>query len=117
MHVNARLRQGEELLEELGCVLDPEAFKVRAEPMRIEILKFLLMRGRSDIATIAEAFPLDRSVISRHLGKMEEHDFLVGEKVGRNRFYRVDLDCFIESFEKSAAIFRRIRERLQTRES
>jgi DNA-binding transcriptional ArsR family regulator len=56
-----------EIANELVAVLDSKFFKSLGEPVRVEIIRFLLLNGRADIATIAENMPQDRSVISRHL--------------------------------------------------
>jgi DNA-binding transcriptional ArsR family regulator len=55
------------ILDELTKNFDLKFFKTMSEPVRLEILKFLMVNGRSDIGTIAEHMPQDRSVISRHL--------------------------------------------------
>ena len=51
--------------EDLIKAFDFKFFKTMSEPVRMQILKILLLNGRSDIATIAENMPQDRSVISR----------------------------------------------------
>ncbi len=76
--------------EALGATLDPKLFKALGEPIRIRILKFLIINGRSDISAIAGVLPQDRSVISRHLNLMYEAGLLVGEKKSRHMFYEVN---------------------------
>ncbi len=84
------------LANDLAEMLDSRFFKALCEPGRIEILKLLIARGRSDIGTIAEHLPQDRSVISRHLAVLEEAGVLCSEKVARHRYYEVDSRRFIE---------------------
>ncbi len=80
--------------------IDPRFFKVFSEPARIEILRFLMLKGKSDIAQIAEAVPQDRSVVSRHLQLMEEAGILVSFKEGRHIFYNVNAEEFLGIFER-----------------
>lgn len=84
----------EQVTEELVGFLDSAFFKTLAEPVRIDILKLLLLYGRSDIGTIAEHMPQDRSVISRHLTQMESTRIVTSEKEGRHVYYRVDAKSF-----------------------
>jgi DNA-binding transcriptional ArsR family regulator len=71
--MKAELRTMEnKILDELVKVLDSKFLKALSEPVRIEILKFIMRNGRTDIGTIAENMPQDRSVISRHLNLMHE---------------------------------------------
>lgn len=71
-------------------VMDTEFFRALCEPARIEIFKQLVLKGRSDIATIAEGMPQDRSVIARHLQMMERAGLLQVENQGRHTFYQID---------------------------
>jgi DNA-binding transcriptional ArsR family regulator len=71
-------------------VLDTEFFRALCEPARIEIFKQLVLKGRSDIGTIAEAMPQDRSVVARHLQLMERAGLLRVETEGRHAFYEID---------------------------
>ena len=84
------------IAEELVEVLDSKFFKTLSEPVRVQILKFLMLNGRSDIGSIAENMPQDRSVISRHLTLMHEAGVLIGEKESRHVFYSVNGQHFLE---------------------
>ncbi|MCR9141004.1 MAG: helix-turn-helix domain-containing protein [bacterium] len=97
-----------QLLQALDCVLDPAVFRVLSEEVRIDLFKFLLLKGPADVGTIASAFPVDRSVVSRHLSMMEDVELLRSEKLGRSRIYSVDLACFIETFEEGAKVLREL---------
>jgi len=79
--------------------LDSKMFKALADPTRVQILKFLMLNGRADISTIANCFPQDRSVISRHLHMMEEAGLLIAEKETRHRFYSINGEHFLREFE------------------
>ncbi len=91
----SRGQEADELVE----LLDSRFFKSLSEPVRVQILKFLLLNGRSDIAAIAESLPQDRSVISRHLHLMHEAGILTGEKVSRHMYYSIDASEFLEKVE------------------
>ena len=78
------------IAEELVEVLDSKFFKTLSEPVRVQILKFLMLNGRADIGSIAENMPQDRSVISRHLNLMQESGILISEKESRHVFYSVN---------------------------
>ncbi len=90
-------------LDALVRSLDAKFFKAMSEPVRMEILKFLLVNGRSDIAAIAEALPQDRSVISRHLKFMSEAGILKCEKITRHVYYEIDGTSFLDKLETIVA--------------
>ena len=89
----------EKSAEELVVILDSNFFKVLSEPVRIEIIKFLILNGRSDIATIAENLPQDRSVISRHLQMMSKEGILFSEKVTRHVYYEMNGVLLIDKIQ------------------
>ena len=91
-----------QIAEELVEILDSKFFKTLGEPVRVQILKFLLLNGRSDIGTIAEQMPQDRSVISRHLNLMYEAGILTCEKETRYMYYDVNADEFLGKVETIA---------------
>ena len=53
------------VVNNLVKALDSKVFKALTEPARAEILKFLMLNGRSDISTIAESLPLSNGAL-RH---------------------------------------------------
>ena len=69
-----------QIAEELVEAVDSKFFKTLGEPVRVQILKYLMLNGRADIQTIAENMPQDRSVVSRHLNLMQEAGILICEK-------------------------------------
>ncbi len=93
-------------LNELAQVLDSKFLKTLSEPVRIDILKFLILNGQSDIGTIAENMPQDRSVVSRHLNLMHEVGILKGGKDGRHMIYEVDGGVFLKKLESISALVR-----------
>jgi DNA-binding transcriptional ArsR family regulator len=87
-----------EIANKLVDVMDSKFFKSMSEPVRIKIIRFLLLNGRADIGAISENMPQDRSVISRHLNLMQEVDILNCEKEGRHMFYSLNATAFLERF-------------------
>ncbi len=87
------------LLDELVEHFDSKFFKTLSEPVRVQILKFIMLNGRADIGTIAEHMPQDRSVISRHLNLMHQVGILKCEKESRHMFYEINADSFIDKFD------------------
>ena len=85
-----------EIANQLVEVMDSKFFKSLGEPVRIQIIRYLLLNGRADIATIAENMPQDRSVISRHLNLMQEVGILDCEKESRHMFYSLNAAAFLE---------------------
>lgn len=71
-------------------ILDTEFFRALCEPARVQIFKQLVLLGRSDIGTIAQALPQDRSVIARHLRTMQAAGLVHSQTEGRHTFYDID---------------------------
>ncbi len=91
---------------ELDGILESKVFRALGEPVRVEILKLLTERGRSDIATIAARVPQDRSVVSRHLAQLHHAGFVRREKVGRNVFFEMDGPAVVAQIEDVLERFR-----------
>ena len=87
------------ILDDFIRNFDSKFLKTLSEPVRLEILRFLMQNGRADIGTIAEHMPQDRSVISRHLNLMHEAGILNSEKETRHMFYEIDGNAFIDKLE------------------
>ncbi|MCK4816394.1 transcriptional regulator, partial [bacterium] len=60
-----KVEKNQHMVEDLVEALDSKMFKALTDPTRTQILKYLMLNGRSDVSTIAEHMPQDRSVISR----------------------------------------------------
>lgn len=80
----------EQLISKTLANIDNDFVKALTEPARIEILKLLILNGPSDVKSLSENMPQDRSVISRHLSLMQKAGLLVAEKKGRYVIYSVD---------------------------
>ncbi len=93
-----------EIANQLVKAMDSKFFKSLSEPVRVDIMRFLLLNGQSDIATIAENMPQDRSVISRHLTLMQDVGILTGRKEGRHMVYMLNADHFLERFKGLTAL-------------
>ncbi len=87
-----------EIANQLVGAMDSKFFKSLSEPVRVDIMRFLLLNGQSDIATIAENMPQDRSVISRHLTLMQDVGILTGRKEGRHMVYMLNAEHFLDRF-------------------
>lgn len=103
MEITAATRQ---TLDELVANFDSRFFKTLSEPVRMQILKFLMLNGRSDIGTIADHMPQDRSVVSRHLNLMQEAGILTSRKEARYVFYEIDGAAFVDKLETITAQIR-----------
>ncbi len=86
----AKHRTREDVANACMDILDTGFFRALCEPVRVEILRQLILKGRSDVNTIAEAMPQDRSVIARHLQLMERASLLHSQTQGRHTFYEID---------------------------
>ncbi len=75
-------------------------FKILSEPIRLEILKYLAIVCESDVSGIAERFPQDQSVISRHLKLMHEEGILRCSRESRHVYYSVNGEDLLDKFEK-----------------
>jgi len=74
----------------LAGQLSPELFRALADPRRLEILTWLAERcDRPTVGEIAAAFPVDLSVVSRHLAVLRKAGIVAAERRGRHTHYRV----------------------------
>jgi DNA-binding transcriptional ArsR family regulator len=87
-------------------ILDTEFFRALCEPARIQIFRQLVLKGRSDIGTIAEALPQDRSVIARHLQTMQRAGLLHAQTEGRHTFYQIDGPAITTRMEQIVNLMR-----------
>ena len=94
------------VLQDLAGELDSAFFKALSEPARVELLKFLIRSGASDIETIAAKFPQDRSVISRHIAALRDVGLVRCEKEGRHMVCSVDGQAFVEKLESILGVVR-----------
>lgn len=94
--------------KELRAILNGPLFAALCDPVRVALVEFLTVHGRSDIATVAAAFPQDRSVISRHLATLHAAGVVAREKVGRRVFFELDGLAVVARLEAILERFRRI---------
>lgn len=90
----------EEAANKILDVIDSEFFKALAEPVRVELIKVLLLHGPADINSISRHMPQDRSVISKHLQILLRAGLLDCEKNGRYRIYSLKGEAFVGQLEK-----------------
>jgi ArsR family transcriptional regulator, zinc-responsive transcriptional repressor len=96
MHMSMRMdRAARQIVE----TLDSEFFRALAEPVRIDVMRILLLQGASDINSIAKQLPQDRSVLSRHLQTLSRAGLVSCVKEGRHHFYALRGGAFIERLE------------------
>ena len=105
--MNATAQNEKAILDELIKECDARFFKTLSEPVRIQILRYLIQHGRSDIGTIAENMPQDRSVISRHLNLMLAAGILKCEKETRFVYYEINGQEFIDKLEHITQLIRK----------
>jgi DNA-binding transcriptional ArsR family regulator len=89
-------------------ILDTAFFVALCEPVRVELVRALVLKGRSDIQTIAEGFSQDRSVIARHLQVLARAGLVRSEKVGRHQFFELDGPAIVTRMETMTAAIRQI---------
>lgn len=106
MHNNARMNQTNAINSALNS-FDTDFVKALTEPVRIEILKQLIAHGESDVKSLAENLPQDRSVISRHCSLMEKAGLLRMKKEGRHVIYSFDGEASLHKAERLVETFRR----------
>jgi len=82
-----------ECCERLDSLLAPEFFKALADPRRQAILFKLATAGGSwTVTQVAEAVPIDISVVSRHLAQLRDAGILEGQRQGKEVRYSVRYD-------------------------
>ena len=78
------------------AVLDTRFLRALTDVTRVQIVKKLILLGTSDVGTIAAGLSQDRSVISRHLGTLEQARITRSRKVGRRVFHSIDGPYVVE---------------------
>ncbi len=75
---------------DLANWLSPRLFKALADPNRVAILAVVAEAGQElSVGQVATRFPLDLSVVSRHLALLREAGVLASVKKGKQVFYSV----------------------------
>ena len=76
----------------------PEArfFSALCDPTRLRILATLIeAREPRTVSEIAQQFPVDVSVVSRHLAQLRDQRILVAERQGKEVRYSVDYQLLV----------------------
>ncbi|MDU0331801.1 metalloregulator ArsR/SmtB family transcription factor [Paenibacillus sp. 3LSP] len=82
--------------------IDIEFFRALFDPVRSELLIFLSANGEMTVGEIAEHFPQNRSVISRHLDFMNRYSIVQRRKEGREIYYKANKKFIADKFEATA---------------
>jgi len=82
--------------------IDIEFFRAIFDSVRSELLIFLAGNGEMTIGEIAEYFPQNRSVISRHLDFMNRFNIVQRRKEGREVYYKANKKFIVDTFEETA---------------
>lgn len=82
------------------ATFDAEFFRALCEPVRLQLLSKLVQLGRADVATIAEGFGQDRSVISRHLQILRDTGVVTASREGRHVFYELDGPALADKLQR-----------------
>ncbi|RAV01291.1 transcriptional regulator [Paenibacillus sp. YN15] len=78
-----------------------EFFRAVFDTVRSELLIFLAVNGEMTIGEIAEHFPQNRSVISRHLDYMNRFNIVQRRKEGREVYYQANKKLIVDTFEET----------------
>ncbi|MEI2666016.1 ArsR/SmtB family transcription factor [Rossellomorea sp. LJF3] len=65
-----------------------DVFQAIADPTRREVLR-LLSEKEMPISALTSHFPMSRTAIAKHLAILTEAELVSGEKVGREKIYRL----------------------------
>ena len=72
--------------------LDGDPFEALGDPNRRAIVELLGGRGGRSVREIADALPISRPAVSRHLRLLKEAGLVVEEPRGTRRIYRLHAD-------------------------
>ena len=88
-------------------LLSPQVFKALGDPTRMAILRWMVSSGVSELSVseVSREFPLDLSVISRHLSQLRDAGILDAERRGRHVLYRVRDAWIASTFRRFAEVF------------
>jgi predicted transcriptional regulator len=92
----------------LNASIDFDFYKTLFDPVRCDLLIFLVCNGKKNIKEIAQKFPQDRSVISRHLDLMYRFGIVTKNKQAREVTYEVNTVFIVEQFEKTTTNIKRL---------
>ncbi|MEH7010182.1 metalloregulator ArsR/SmtB family transcription factor [Neobacillus niacini] len=72
-----------------------DVFQAIADPTRREVLRLLAEKERP-ISEITAHFPMSRTAIAKHLQVLSEAELVSGQKVGREKIYRLQPEPLTE---------------------
>ncbi|MFI0408228.1 ArsR/SmtB family transcription factor [Actinomadura sp. 3N508] len=79
-------------------------FRALADPTRVQIVSLLARRGRPmSVGEIVEAVQVGQSTVSAHLKMLAEVRFVLADRRGTARLYRINAAC-VECFPTAADI-------------
>ncbi len=81
----------EQAAKQCAAILGEKFFKAFSKPARAAVFQQVVLLGATDIGSIAENLPQDRSVVSRHLQVLADAGVLTARKQGRRVFYSVNV--------------------------
>lgn len=99
MQTHYDFEQCQQLIDER---LDLPFFRAVVDPVRSNLILFLASNGEMTIGEIAEQFPQNRSVISRHLDLLYRFDVVLRRKVGREVYYKANSKVVATKFAEAA---------------
>ena len=77
-------------------------FKALADPTRVQIVSLLARQGRPmNVGEIVDAVHVGQSTVSAHLKVLAEVRFVLVDRHGTSRFYRINTAC-VECFPTAA---------------
>jgi DNA-binding transcriptional ArsR family regulator len=91
---------------ECSCVPafpDARFFRALCDPTRLRILAMLIEAGEPrSVGEIAEGFPVDVSVVSRHLALLRDQGILVAQRTGKEVRYSADYGFLVSALRSFA---------------
>lgn len=91
---------------ELSKWLSPRFFKALSDPNRVSILAYLAESGEEQTCSqVALHFPVDLSVVCRHLATLRDAGILQSKRRGKEVFYRVRTDSLVDLLRNLADSF------------
>ena len=88
--------------------IDYDFYKVLFDPVRMDLLIYLLSYGPKNIKEITENFSQDRSVISRHLDLMHRYGMVKKRKENRNIYYDSSREAVLEKIEQTTDVIKQL---------
>jgi len=98
----------EKMAQACANTLDTDFFSALCEPVRVELIRVLIVKGLSDIQTLAEEFTQDRSVISRHLKVLQNAGIVSANKVGRHQYFQLNGQSIFEQLSSITNVLEKI---------